>query len=375
MDDCLILGAGVIGLSIAYELSGHGLRVRVLDRQQAGTEASWAGAGILPPINPSSRPRSPQDALLALSMRLHAEWAGRLREETGIDTEYRRCGGWHLELQQHEVGQVASAMSREQESAARVSLPELASREPALADACGNSTIRSADFAADEAQLRNPRHLAALGAACRRRGVRIEENVEATGFWSSAGQVVGAQTSAGPKYAGAFCIATGSWTGRLAQTIGLSVPIKPIRGQIVLLDRPKPSIKSIVNVGKRYLVPRLDGRVLVGSTMEDAGFDKRNTSEGVEGLLQFARGLIPAWRDAEVERAWAGLRPATPDELPYLGRVPIYTNLFVAAGHFREGITWSPATAVLMSALIRGQNPQIDLTPFKLDRSHAQHAE
>jgi glycine oxidase len=365
MDDCLILGGGVIGLSIAYELLGHGLRVRVIDRQRPAAEASWAGAGILPPVS-TRRPQSPLEQLAALSFRLHAEWAERLRAETGIDTEYRRCGGWLLDVA------VSGATGRDDAWDTfpydPVTFQELEARDPALGDARRRGLILSAAFAEEEAQLRNPRHLKALVAACRERGGTIEAGVEVTGFWSSAGQVVGAQTSTGPRYAGSFCITAGAWSGRLAGSIGVQLPVKPIRGQMVLLQNPRPALRHIVNVGKRYLVPRLDGRVLVGSTEEDVGFDKANTEEGIQALLEFAHTLIPAWQAANVERTWAGLRPATPDEMPYLGRAPALTNLFVAAGHFRSGIYLSPATAVLMSELIRGRPLSLDLTPFRLDR-------
>jgi glycine oxidase len=138
---------------------------------------------------------------------------------------------------------------------------------------------------------------------------------------------------------------------------------------MVLLQNPQPALKHIVNVGKRYLVPRRDGRVLVGSTEEDAGFDKANTDEGIGGLIQFAHTLIPAWQGARVERTWAGLRPATANEMPILGRSPQFANLFVATGHFRSGIYLSPATAVVMSELIRGVRPSLDLAAFQVDRS------
>ncbi len=383
MDDCLVNGGGVICLSIAYELSGHGLRVRVLDRQQPAAEASWAGAGILPPVSKRG-PQSPLEQLAALSLRLHSEWAERLRAETEIDTEYRRCGGWLLFVAGlsdlsplSDAKPVAQASMREPTATdplwnslpyAPVTFAELESHEPALAEARRRGDILAAAFADDEAQVRNPRHLRALVAACRQRGVTIEAGVEVTGFWSSAGQVVGAQTSAGPRYAGSFCITAGAWSGRLAGSMGLQIPVKPIRGQMVLLKQPQPALRHIVNVGPRYLVPRLDGRVLVGSTEEDVGFDKANTDDGVAGLLRFAHRLIPAWQAATVEHTWAGLRPSTPDGLPYLGRAPALRNAYVAAGHFRSGIYLSPATAVVMSALIREVQPPIDLSAFRIDR-------
>ena len=383
MDDCLVIGGGVIGLSIAYELSGHGLRVRVLDRQQPASEASWAGAGILPPVSKRGS-QSPLEHLAALSLRLHGRWAERLLAETGIDTEYRRCGGWLLSVAGLsdlsplrdvkavlEAGMHKSPVVNDLWDALPylpVTFAELEAREPTLGEARRRGDILAAAFAEDEAQVRNPRHLRALLAACRGRGVTIEAGVEVTSFWSSAGQVVGAQSSAGPRYAGSFCLTAGAWSGRLAGSLGLQIPVKPIRGQMVLLKQPRPALRHIVNVGPRYLVPRLDGRVLVGSTEEDAGFDKANTDDGVAGLLQFAHRLIPSWQEAAVERTWAGLRPSTPDGLPYLGCVPGLRNAFVAAGHFRSGIYLSPATAMVMSALIRGEQPPVDLAAFHIDR-------
>ncbi len=263
MDDCLVIGGGVIGLSIAYELSGHGLRVRVLDRQQPAAEASWAGAGILPPASKRG-PQSPLEQLAALSLRLHSEWAERLRAETEIDTEYRRCGGWLLFVAGladlsplSDAKAVVQASMRESRAIdplwdslpyAPVTFAELESHEPALAEARRRGDILAAAFADEEAQVRNPRHLRALLAACHQRGVTIEAGVEVTGFWSSAGQVVGAQTSAGPRYAGSFCITAGAWSGRLTGSLGLQIPVKPIRGQKEQMKQPQPALRHIFNV-------------------------------------------------------------------------------------------------------------------------------
>jgi glycine oxidase len=223
-------------------------------------------------------------------------------------------------------------------------------------------------LAEEECQVRNPRHLKALVAGCRHHGVAIESDVEVTGFWTSGRQVVGAQTTCGPRFAAAFCITSGAWAARLAESWNLALAIKPIRGQMVLFRDPSPGLNRIVNIGKRYLVPRRDGRVLAGSTEEDIGFDRQTSDEGIAGLLKLARELIPAWCSAEVERTWAGLRPATPDGLPYLCRAPDLDNAFLAAGHFRSGIYLSPATAIVMSELVRNQPPSVDLSPFHSNR-------
>jgi glycine oxidase len=148
----------------------------------------------------------------------------------------------------------------------------------------------------------------------------------------------------------------------------MSLPLKPIRGQIVLLECARPPLRRIANLGARYLVPREDGRLLIGSTEEDVGFDKSTTGQGIQELLQFALELVPALREARFQRSWAGLRPATADGMPYLGPMPEWDNLFIAAGHFRSGLTLSAGTAVAMGALIRGQTPPIDLDAFKVNR-------
>jgi glycine oxidase len=168
--------------------------------------------------------------------------------------------------------------------------------------------------------------------------------------------------------AGQFCFTAGAWTGQLLQNLGISLGILPIRGQMVLFKCPKPPISKIVNVGSRYLVPRDDGYVLAGSTEEEVGFNKQTTSDSIAELSNFARELVPSLASANIEKTWAGLRPASYDGYPYLGPLPGLSNAFVAAGHFRTGLYLSPATAVVMSQLMNGQTPAIDLTPFRVGR-------
>ncbi len=370
MDDCLILGGGVIGLSLAYELAGEGQRVRVVDRQQPAQEASWAGAGILPP-HAAGPTADPYAQLAALSFQMHPPLAEALRAETGIDTGLRRCGGIYLARDAESAAALAEQAIAWRESgidAEQLTARELAQREPELLPGDRAASLQSAYRLADEHQLRNPRHLKALLAACRSRGVEItpgrpvEEAVVRRGLMREV--VAGGEGLR----AGQFCFTTGAWTGTLLRRLGLALAIKPIRGQIVLLQTFRPPVQHIINAGRRYLVPRPDGYVLVGSTEEDAGFDATPTAAGITGLLQLALDLVPALRSARVERSWAGLRPSTFDGRPYLGQVPDVSNAFVAAGHFRAGLELAPATAAVMSHLMRGEPPQIDLGPFRLDR-------
>jgi glycine oxidase len=181
-------------------------------------------------------------------------------------------------------------------------------------------------------------------------------------------RVEAAQTDAGPLRAGGFLVAAGAWSEGLLQQVGWRPGIHPVRGQIALLNTGVPGTRPVLMVGKRYLVPRTDGRLLIGSTEEDAGFDARPTLGGIAGLLAFATQLLPSLAGAPLERCWAGLRPGSPDGLPFLGPVPGWTNLFVAAGHFRSGIQLSPATGLLLSEVLTGRTPTVPLDAFRLDR-------
>jgi glycine oxidase len=366
MSDCLIVGGGVIGLSLAYELAGQGLNVRVIDSGQPGQQASWAGAGIFPPA--SMFHDEALHELAELSNRLHGNWAEELKELTGIDNGFCRCGAIYLERDPaaaRQLDQVVLQARRRGVTAHSLTARAISEHEPELQPP---GPVESAYLVEDECQLRNPRHLKALVAGCLSRGVDIVSGAAAEDFEIRGDRVRAVRTSLGSFAAKSICITTGSWSTVLIARLGAAPMIKPIRGQMVLLASACRFLQRIVNEGSRYLVPRDDGRVLVGSTEEDAGFDRSTTAGAIADLLAFALGLVPRLREARMEQSWAGLRPATSDGLPYLGRVPGLKNAFVAAGHFRGGLQLSTGTAVVMSQLIRGQKPLIDLSPFGLQR-------
>lgn len=364
--DAVIVGGGVIGLSLAYELAGAGWRVQLIERGQPGREASWAGAGILPPAGRIASADAYHE-LTRLAERLYPIWSAELREQTGIDNGFRRCGGIYLArtetdandlrrlgLQWRERGVVAEPLDAQ----------ALAGREAALS----GEALLAAYWLPEEAQVRNPRHLKALAAGCAARGVEIRTGPSVDDFVVRDGRVSDVVTSGENISAGHVCVTSGPWSKALLARLGIEVSVRPIRGQMALLSSPRPLIRAVINEGRRYLVPRPDGRVLVGSTEEAAGFDKRTTAEAIAGLLAFAFGLAPALADFSIEQCWAGLRPGTHDGLPYLGRLPGVENAYVAAGHFRGGLHLSPATAVVMARLMRGEPPGVDLTPFRVER-------
>jgi glycine oxidase len=369
-DDYLILGAGVIGLSLAYELSRRGARVRVVERGEPGREASWAGAGILPPANLETA-EHPFDQLRGLSHRLHAEWADRLREETGIDTGFRRCGGIYVARSAGEAASLAgfAGLYRSlQVEVHQIAAAELVRFEPALQPLVDSGQLRGAYFVPDEAQIRNPRHLSALLAACRQRGVEIESGVDGCTLVQRGRSLESVQSPRSAFRAAQYCLCAGAWTHQLLQQLGVTTGIMPVRGQMVLFHGPSPLFQRVLNEGPRYLVPREDGYVLAGSTEEEVGFDKRTTPGGVAELSDFAYDLVPGLRRFRVERTWAGLRPGSFDGFPYLGAIPGLDNAFAAAGHFRSGLHLSTGTALVLSQLLRGEQASIDLTPFRVGR-------
>ncbi len=360
-NDILIIGGGVIGLTTAYFLAREGVRVEIVDRASFGKEASWAGAGILPPGNPAHA-HTPIDQLRARSAALFPDLSAELRERTGIDNGYLCSGGLEfLRPSDH-----ASAQEWRGEGVAAQELDEAATVaiEPTLASGLGRAI-----FLPDMAQLRNPRHLKALVAGCTSLGVRLRTECSVHAFQRSGQRITEVTTDGGSLQAEYYLVTAGAWTSALLEPLGCKLGVRPVRGQMVLLQTDVPRLRRILLWGARYLVPRADGRVLVGSTEEDAGFAKRTTAEAIGQLLDLARTLVPMFAGAQMEQCWAGLRPGSPDGLPYLGSVPGVDNLYVAAGHFRSGIQLSPGTALVLRDVLLGQKPTIPLTAFRIDRN------
>ena len=228
--------------------------------------------------------------------------------------------------------------------------------------------FRAAWHLPDECQLRNPWYLRALVRMCELAGVEIVPNCEVLDWDVANGRVNGVITSQGTIQADQVCVTSGAWSGGLLQKLGITLGVMPMRGQMVLFRSERPVARAVINEGPRYLVPRNDGRLLAGSTEEEVGFDKRTTEEGICELIEFATSLLPVLKSAEIERTWAGLRPASFDGFPYLGPIPGLANGFVAAGHFRSGLYLSPGTAVVMAEQMCGAATSLDLSPFRIGR-------
>lgn len=374
MTDICIIGGGVIGLSIARELAGRGLGVRVLAREPARETASWAAAGIFPPA-PRYPGASPGDLLTAWSDELHRQWARDLLEETGIDNGLRQCGGLHVAADDDQLSRLCEAAAvweGQGTRCERLDAAGLAQFEPALAAAVARGGLVGGFHLPAEMQIRPPRHLQALERSCLARGVTIDagmtvRRLEIHGDRVAA-VIVERAGEVSEVHADRYVLAAGAWSGALAAQLGLRLATRPIRGQIALLRFPVRKLRRVVNRGLAYLVPRDDGRLLAGSTLEDAGFRATTTPQAVDALLAMVRSLLGGIDDASLERSWAGLRPGSVDGLPTIGPAPACRNAFVAAGHFRAGLHQSTGTAVLIADMVEGRPPVVDAAPFAPDR-------
>jgi glycine oxidase ThiO len=355
--DVAIVGGGVIGLALARELSSRGADVLLIERGRTGEEASSAAAGLLSAQSDGASPSAFFD--LALESRdLYPAWTQALLQETGLDAGWRRTGVLRC-------GSAASLARFHWQIEAGLPLEPLDARQVAAVSGgrAAPGIAHGLFFPADG--VVNNRHLvAALRRSLELRGVAVAEGVAVTRFRIERGVCRGVETSSEPVACGRVVDAAGAWAN-LDPTLPFPVPVEPIRGQMVELA-DAAGLSTVLESEEVYLVPRSDGRVLVGATVERAGFVKEVTAAGVQGLLASAIALAPSLESARVAGAWAGLRPGTPDGLPILGESPV-RSLILAAGHFRNGILLAPITALLIADVVTGARSR-DLSAFSPDR-------
>ena len=351
--DFLIIGGGVIGCATALELAAPGVRVALLERTHLGAESSWAGAGLLYPLLPWDY-REEVTSLTTWGRALYPEWIGCLKSESGFDPQYHESG--LLVLPPYDRDKALAWAAAHHESMAEVS-PRLV--EPALTHA------GPALWLPQVAQVRNPRLIQALHAALAKRGVVVHEQAEIRGFQVRDHVVAGVATSDGRIFAaGSYIVAAGAWTAQLLGALGESLQIAPVRGQMLLYKIGPSAVHRMVLADGTYLIPRQDGHVLVGSTLESVGFDKSVTEEAQAALRQKAEAILPCLKGVEPVRQWAGLRPGSPDNIPAIGRHPEIGNLWVSSGHFRYGVTMAPASARLLGDLLLGRQCAVDPAPY-----------
>lgn len=353
----LVVGGGAIGMLSALRLAEAGLEVRLLDRGPLGRESSWAGGGIVSPLYPW-RYSPAVTALAHWSQDFYPALGERLRQETGIDPEVHVTGLYWLDLE--DEAEALAWAAREGRPLAAVDIDSVHQAVPALGPGFSRAL-----FMSGVANVRNPRLLAALREALARLpNVTLEENQPVTSFVREGERVVGVRTASGEWRADRVVVAAGAWSGELLASLGLELPVKPMKGQMILYKCAEDFLPRMVMADGRYAIPRRDGHILVGSTLEDVGFDKTPTGEALESLKASAEALLPALAGAEVVKQWAGLRPGSPEGIPYIGPVPGFEGLWLNCGHFRNGLVLAPASCELLADLLLAREPIVDPAPY-----------
>lgn len=348
--DVLVLGGGIIGLACARELALKGLRVEVVERLPAGAEASLAAAGMLSPLGEVALPGPLLEACLA-SHALWGPWVADLESETGLSVDYDTSGALLVALDEEDEAELHRTAFAVRELGAPADEVEISALRHWVPDISPHA--RRALHLPDEHRVDNVQLCAVLAQAAQKLGVEIHYDSEAVRVEHRPGGTVLVSGHHWRKEARLLVLAAGAWSGLLPELPPL--PVRPVRGQIVLLGGISWPWSGIVKRGSLYAVRRGATGLLVGSTQEEAGFDKHNTLAGVEDLLAFVRGLFPGLGNARLETVWAGLRPGTADDLPILGPIPGWPAI-AATGHFRNGILLAPWTAREVARLAFSQD-------------------
>lgn len=354
--DAIVIGAGIIGLSLAIELNKRGLRVLIVDKGEPGREASWAAGGMLADF-PLEMPLALRD-LAAASARMYPEFVHELEDESRLKIDLRAQGA--LVFLDHAI--VAAIDPTLLPAPATVTPQAFAQLEPNLSLAKLSTltalylTERSVD----------PRHLtAAAVAAAKHRGIDFSSGDQVLAVEVADGKAAGVRTSKTRFGAATVVNCAGAWAGQLAP---YNFPTRPVKGQMLCVVMPqKEMVRHVIRTPSVYLIPRSDGRMLIGATQEEAGFNKQTVPEAIQKLHRSALDLVPKLAEARILEDWAGLRPGTPDALPILGATAT-AGYFVATGHFRDGILLAPVTALVMGQVMAGETPKFDLRAFEATR-------
>ena len=360
MPDCIIVGGGVIGLLTARELNKRNLDVLLIEQGKLGGESSWAGGGIISPLYPW-RYQDSVNALAQVSKSIYPQLADELTQESGVNCELIQSG--LLIAGDAENSHAITWSKKWAESTSVISHhDEMKKVEAALADRFDNGL-----WMPDIKQIRNPKLVAAVKASLNYRKIKYLENTPVDELLIKKGKVTGVRMGNQEIFADKVVIASGAWSAKLVSD---TINVEPIKGQMIMYKAAPGMVKRIVLFEGHYIIPRADGRILAGSTLEKKGFDKSISDDAMLELHQAAVDIIPALENTPVERQWSGLRPGTDNGIPYICEHNETENLFINTGHYRNGIVLGPASSMLMADLVCDSTPIVDKSPYVIGAMH-----
>jgi glycine oxidase len=362
--DAIIIGGGIIGCSIALRLASEGLSLALIERDKIGCESSRAAAGMLCPQTEKLEPGAYFDLCLR-SRSMYADFADRIKEISDIDPQYRDEGTIFVALDEKDAEESRLWTDWQKESGLsleRLTAGELRKLEPSVRDDAAGGVFIPGDH-----QIENRLLMDALSIAVRRAGVTALEGREVSSIIVGGDRATGVVCDGERMEAGTVIVAAGSWSGRLLENFLPQVKTIPARGQMIALRGDRLPMTRVLHSKRCYVIPRQDGRILIGATVEYAGFQKAVTAAGINTLLEAAIELAPELASFEIVETWCGLRPDTADHLPIIGESGI-DNLLLATGHFRNGILLAPITAELIAEMILNRRVPAEASRFGADR-------
>ena len=357
----IVIGAGIIGLATAERLLVQGAKVKILERNKTGQEASWAGGGILSPLFPWNYSDAVTN-LTGYSAAKFPDWISVLRGTSGIDPEYEVSGMLILPPYDEETAQRWCSMRRIRLERHKVC------NSPSIHNDAVDDAKKIQDHVLslpDIAQVRNPRLLRALRSRVELLGGKIIENCTVSQLKITDHQIQSVVSTCGELIADYYIMCTGAWSKEILGTHALNLDIRPVKGQMLLFKFDVPPVSTIIVQNDTYLIPRRDGHLLIGSTLEDSGFDKLTTIAARDYLLERAQTILPSLEKMPIKRHWSGLRPGSLENIPTIGRHPVIRNLLINSGHFRYGVTMAPGSAEILSNELTGAAQPIDTTPYQ----------
>ncbi len=362
LPDVIIIGGGIIGMLTARELHHAGVEALVIERGPLGGESSWAGGGIISPLYPW-RYSEAVNRLAETSKTIYPTLATRLQDESGIDCELITSGLLFAGLDEQQQA-VPWAKEWSVELEVVTGKQQIHDIEPQV-----NTAIDSGLWLPDIMQIRNPKLVKALKASFHALDIDYREQTPVQELLIESGVIRGVQTSVESIAASKVIIASGAWSAGFIRH-QKNVDVEPVKGQMIMFKGEPGLIRRMVLADGHYIIPRRDGRVLDGSTLEHTGFDKSITEVATVELRQAAIEIIPSLAGLSIERQWAGLRPGTAQGIPYICGHPDIEGLYINAGHYRNGVVLGAASARLMAELLLEQTPSIDPSPYALDAAH-----